>query len=73
MKMAEEMEALKGMLEVAGVAYEEHNPYISFSNGNGECWVFPSQTYDGKLAVQYVGRARVHTAKEALRLCGVVR
>ena len=44
MKMAEEMEALKGMLEVAGIAYEEHNPYVSFSNGNGECWVFPSQT-----------------------------
>ena len=70
-KMQEQMDRLREALEGLGVPYEKHAPYVSFDNGDGECWVFPSQTYDDELVVRYAGRVRVKSADEALRACGM--
>ena len=67
-----EFERVKEILDGAGIDWEQHSPYISFDAGKGECWVFPSQSYDGKLFVRYVGTTRVDTAEEAMALCGVI-
>ena len=69
---AEQMDRLKDQLEGLGIPYEKHAPYVSFDNGDGECWVFPSQTYDNTLVVRYTKRGRCSTAEEALRLCGMI-
>lgn len=71
-KMREQMDKLKEVLEGLGIPYEKHAPYVSFDNGDGECWVFPSQTYDGTLVVRSTHKERVCTAEEALRACGVI-
>lgn len=60
------------MLSDAGVAYEIHRPFVSFSNEHGECWVFPSQTYDGKLCVRHTEKTWCATAEDALRTCGII-
>ena len=70
-KMHDEMEALKARLTEKGIHWEQHRPYISFRGLSGNCFVQPSQTYDGKLRVQYAMSDRVETAEEALRLCGL--
>ena len=67
-----EFELVKAMLDERGIPYEEHNPFISFNNGDGECWVFPSQTYDEKLAVHFSRKTRCDTAEQALRACGIM-
>lgn len=67
-----QMDRLKETLEGKGIPYEKHAPYVSFDNGDGECWVYPSQTYKDQLVVRYVKKARVGSAEEALRLCGLV-
>lgn len=69
-----EMERLKTLLDTAGIDWEqrgEGTPIVQFDNGN--CWVFPSQTYDGKLCVRYSRKEWVDTAEEALAVCGVTR
>lgn len=73
MKMQEQMRELTCSLEHAGIDFEQHmGGMVTFQIAGGECQVFPSQTYDGKLFVRYTGTARVDTAEDALRLCGVV-
>lgn len=70
-----EMEKLKEMLDEVGIDWEqrgEGTPIVNFRNLDGDCWAFPSQTYDGKMCVRYTRKAWVETAEEALRLCGVV-
>lgn len=69
-----EMERVKATLDAAGIEWEqrgEGTPIVQFDNGSGDCWVFPSQTYDGKLCVRYSRKVLVDTAGEALRACGV--
>ena len=69
-----EMERVKATLDAAGIDWEqrgEGTPIVQFDNGSGDCWVFPSQTYDGKLCVHYSRKVLVETADEALRACGV--
>jgi hypothetical protein len=74
MKMQEQMERLVAALDELGVTYEQaENGMVTFQNSGGECQVFPSQTYDGKLFVRYVGHARVDTAIDALIRCGMLR
>lgn len=74
MKMREQMENLTKTLESMGVEFEQHEGgMVTFQNGSGECTVFPSQTYDGKLFVRYVGEKRVDTAIDALIACGMLR
>ena len=70
-RIESEMERLKEALDKRGISWEQHNPFVSFSNSEGECWVFPSQTYDGKLCVRYTGKTWCDTAEEALKACGV--
>lgn len=73
MKMQEQMNELTATLEHAGISFEQHmGSMVTFQIAGGECQVFPSQTYDGKLFVRYTGTARVDTADDALRLCGVI-
>ena len=67
-----EFRRVKEILEENGIAYEEHNPFVSFSNEHGECWVFPSQTFDGKLCVRYTTKTWCDTAESALLQCGVI-
>lgn len=69
-----EMERLKAMLTDHGIEWEERGegtPVVSFRNGYGSCFAFPSQTCDGKMCVHYESKALVDTADEALRICGV--
>ena len=74
MKMREQMENLTKALEDMGVGFERHEGgMVTFQNGSGECTVFPSQTYDGKLFVRYIGETRVDTAIDALIACGMLR
>ena len=71
-QMAErEFERVKQMLDERGIQYEVHRPFISFDNGEGETWVFPSQTYGGKLCVRYVKKEWHNNAEDALMACGV--
>lgn len=73
MKMQEEMDRLTAALDEMGVAYESHEGgMVTFQANGGECNVFPSQTYDGKLFVRYTGKARVDTAMDALLKCGLL-
>lgn len=67
-----EFERVKAMLDERGIPYEGPNPFISFDNGDVECWVFPSQTYDEKLAVHFSRETRCDTAEQALRVCGIM-
>ena len=70
-----EMERLKELLDKNGIDWEqsgEGTPVLNFRNHDGDCWVFPSQTYDGKMCVRFARKAWVDTAEEALRLCGVL-
>lgn len=70
-----EMERVKLLLDNANIDWEqrgEGTPIVQFDNGTGDCWVFPSQTYDGKLCVRFVRKVLVDTADEALRSCGVI-
>ena len=71
-RAVDEMERVKELLDKIGIEWEQHTPFVSFSNGDGECWVFPSQTYDGKLCVRYAGKGWCETAEETLALCGIV-
>ena len=74
MKMREQMENLTNALESMGVGFEQHEGgMVTFQNGSGECTVFPSQSYDGKLFVRYIGETRVDTAIDALIACGMLR
>ena len=74
MKMREQMENLTKALEDMGVGFEQHEGgMVTFQNGSGECTVFPSQSYDGKLFVRYIGETRVDTAIDALIACGMLR
>jgi hypothetical protein len=74
MKMQEQMENLAKTLESMGVEFEQHEGgMVTFKNNSGECCVFPSQTYDGKLFVRYIGETRVDTAIDALIACGMLR
>lgn len=69
-----EMEHIKKLLSGIGVAWEqrgEGTPIVKFNNGIGECWVFPSQTYDGKLCVRFTRKELVETAEDAIMACGV--
>lgn len=68
-----EMERLKTLLDMAGIDWEqrgEGTPIVQFRNG--DCWVFPSQSFDGKLCVRYSRKEWVDTAEEALAVCGVI-
>lgn len=70
-----EMERVKLLLDNANVDWEqrgEGTPILQFDNGTGDCWVFPSQTYDGKLCVRFTRKSWVDTAEDALRACGVI-
>jgi len=69
--MQEQMDSLKEMLSGMGVEYEQHAPFVNFDNGDGECMVFPSLTYDGKLVVRYTRKVWCDTAEEALKACGL--
>ena len=72
--MREQMENLTKALEDMGVGFEQHEGgMVTFQNGSGECTVFPSQSYDGKLFVRYIGETRVDTAIDALIACGMLR
>lgn len=69
----EEFERMKAMLDEMGVDYEVTFPaYLSFTNENGDCMAFPSQTYDDKLVVFYHVKEWCDTAEDALRACGVM-
>lgn len=71
-----EMERLKSLLDSVGIEWEqrgEGTPIVTFSNDDGDCWAFPSQTYDGKMCVRFTRKAWVDTADEALKLCGVIQ
>lgn len=70
-----EMERVKLLLDNANIDWEqrgEGTPIVQFDNGTGDCWVFPSQTYDGKLCVRFTRKVLVDTADEALKACGVI-
>lgn len=67
-----EFERVKQMLDENGISYEIHRPFISFDNGEGETWVFPSQTHDNKLCVRFIKKEWCETAEEALAACGVL-
>lgn len=70
-----EMERVKLLLDNANIDWEqrgEGTPIVQFDNGTGDCWVFPSQTYDGKLCVRFTHKVLVDTADEALKACGVI-
>ena len=72
MKMESEMRAIEATLTARGIEYERNEGgMITFSNSDGGCHIFPSQTYDGKLFVRHSLGERVSTAKEALALCGI--
>lgn len=74
MKMQGQMTTLTDVLTEIGVEFERHEGgMVTFQNAGGECAVFPSQTYDGKLFVRYSGSRRVDTAIDALIACGVLR
>lgn len=69
-----EMERVKELLDKQNIDWEQRGdgtPIVQFDNGSGDCWVFPSQTYDGKLCVRYSRKVLVETADEALMACGV--
>lgn len=70
-----EMERVKMLLDNANIDWEqrgEGTPIVQFDNGTGDCWVFPSQTYDGKLCVRFARKEWVDTADDALKVCGVI-
>ena len=67
-----ELERVCKLLEGMGIEYEVHNPFVSFKNGFGDCFIFPSQTYDGKLRITYAAPAWCDTADEALTICGIL-
>lgn len=74
MKMKEQMDKLTEALAEIGIDFESHEGgMVTFQCNGGECSVFPSQTYDGKLFVRYVGQVRVDTATDALIACGVLK
>lgn len=69
-----EMDRLKAELDRRGIKWRctrEGTPVVSFDNEVGECRVFPSQTYEGKLFVSYSTFARCDTADEVLGVCEV--
>ena len=73
MKMQGEMERLTKALDRLGIDHQEHEGgMVTFPNGSGDCYVFPSQTYDGKLFVRYSAETRVETATDVLIACGVI-
>lgn len=69
----QELERMKSLLDELGIEYEVSFPaYLSFSNANGECLAFPSQTYDDKLVIFYQVKEWCDTAEDALIACGVM-
>lgn len=69
----QEFNRMCALLKEMGVEYEVTFPaYLSFSNENGECRAFPSQTYDDKLVVFYQVKAWCDTAEDALIACGLM-
>lgn len=68
-----EFEKLVAWLEEKGVEYSVNEPsYVLFDNVTGECMVFPSQTFDGKLVAVYQVKERHDTAEEVLKACGLI-
>jgi len=68
-----EMQRIKNALDRRGIVYyEREDGMIRFPNTSGDCYIVPSQTYDGLLYVRYATTARCETATQALALCGVV-
>lgn len=67
-----EIEQIKKYLTDHGITYTENEGgMIRFPNTAGDCYVVPSQTYDGLLYVRYSAAGRCDTAEQALHLCGV--
>lgn len=69
-KAIDELARLTETLDRLGVAYEVRDPYyVTFDNANGKCRVWPSQTHDGQLAVQYAAKGHCDTSEEAVGMC----
>lgn len=68
-----ELERMKSLLDDLGIDYDVSFPaYLYFSNANGECMVFPSQTHDDKLVIVYPVKKWCDTAEDVLIACGVM-
>ena len=66
-----QMDLIKAKLDDLGIGWEQHGIFIEFPNEQGECVVFPSQRYDGKIFIQCVMNKWADTADEVLTICGV--
>lgn len=70
--MHEEVMALREALDAMGVSHSDHGACTMFTNGWGECHVFPSVQRSGQLYVVYAARQYCDTVEGALEACGVL-